>query len=194
VIVHRSVDLIDADVVDHGGIRVTNPARTLCDIGLTSGAESVQNLVDHAVATGLVTIRSLIEVRRRVGEHGRNGVVRLDQAVDGLPTGATVTESGPETRLLRALLEGGLPRPVAQHEVRAGGRNYRLDLAYVDSRLAIEYDGAEVHTRVDNFVGDRRRQNDLVGAGWTILRFTHVDLRDRPWTICSQVSRYLRLL
>jgi len=190
-IVHRSVDLIDEDVVEMNCIPVTNPSRTLCDIGSTFSDDVVQRLVDHAVAINLVTISGLIDVRRRVGEHGRNGVVGLDTAIDGLPAGADIAESGPEIGLLRVLLEGGLPAPVAQHGVRAGGRNYRLDLAYVDARLAIEYDGTEVHTRVESFVGDRRRQNDLVEAGWTILRFTHADRRDRPWVVCRQVGRHL---
>jgi len=192
-IVHRSVDLIEGDIVEVSCIPVTNPTRTLCDIGRTYGGELLQRLVDHAVAINLVTASGLIDMRRRVGEHGRNGVVRLDLAIDGLPADSNAAESGPEIHLLRVLLDGGLPVPVPQHNVRAGGGNYRLDLAYLDAKLAIEYDGADVHTRVESFVGDRRRQNDLVEAGWTILRFTHADLRDRPQVICRQVSRHLRL-
>lgn len=193
-IVHRSVDLTEADVVEVNCIPVTNPTRTLCDIGRTYGGDVLQRLVDHAVAIDLVTVRGLIDIRRRVGEHGRNGVVRLDLAIDGIPAGSNAAESGPEIHLLRVLLDGGLPAPVPQHNVRAGGRYYRLDLAYPEAKMAIEYDGVDVHTRVEGFVGDRRRQNDLVEAGWTILRFTHADLRDQPWVICRQVSRHLRIL
>lgn len=191
VVVHRSIDLINADVTVVDSIPVTNPARTLCDAGLIFPDHEVQRLVDHGVAAGLVRPRDLVEVRRRVGEHGRNGVVRLDQAIDGLPREASLTESGPEIALLRILVEAGLPEPSLQHQVRVGGGIYRIDVSYPDVKLGLEYDGADGHTRIDRFVEDRRRQNNLVGAGWTILRYTHGDLRDRPWVLIGQVRRHL---
>jgi len=191
VAVHRSVDLIDADITVVDSIPVTSAARTLCDAGLIFPDHEVQRMVDHSVATGLVRPAELIEVRRRVGEHGRNGVVRLDQAIDGLPRGARDTESGPEVGLLRILIQAGLPRPVLQHRVRAGRGMYRLDVSYPDSMLGLEYDGLDGHSRIDRFVQDRRRQNELVGLGWTILRYTHADLRDRPGVLIGQVRRHL---
>jgi very-short-patch-repair endonuclease len=194
VTVHRSVDLQDDDCVVVDGIPVTTVARTLCDSGLIFPEHEVQRQVDHAIATDLVTPTELIAVRRRVGEHGRNGVVKLGAAVDGLPTGAMSTESGPETALLRILTQAGLPTPIPQFEVRVGARRYRLDLAFPEARLGLEYDGVDPHTRVDRFVADRRRQNDLADIGWTICRYTHPDLRDRPGAIIAQVRRHLRHL
>jgi Protein of unknown function (DUF559) len=194
VTIHRSVDLVGRDITRVGMLPVTTPARTLCDAGLIFPESEVQRLTDHAVATGLVTPRELIAVRRRLGERGRNGVVRLDQAIDGLPAGAAGAESGPEVALMRLLTGSGLPVPVLQHVVLFNGHSYRFDLAYPEHRLGIEYDGVDVHTRVDRFVADRQRQNDLTAAGWTILRYTHVDLRDRPGGIVQQIRRHLRLL
>lgn len=124
----RSVDSIDGDVTVEGGIPVTAPGRTFCDAGLVFPDHEMQRLVDHAVATGMTTRRELIDFRRRLGEHGRNGVIRLDLAVDGLPTGAASTESGPEVNLLRRLLSSGFPGPARQHAVNVGGRSYLLDL------------------------------------------------------------------
>jgi very-short-patch-repair endonuclease len=53
-----------------------------------------------------------------------------------------------------------------------------VDLALPELRIAIEYDGREVHERDDVFVKDRRRQNALVAAGWVVLRFSSADLRN----------------
>ncbi len=195
VVVHRSVDLVSRDLTIVKGLPVTTPARTLCDAGLIFPHTEVQRLTDHAVAIGLVTPRELIAVRRRrLGTQGRNGVVRLDHAIDGLPVGAGRTESGPEVAVLRLLTTSGLPDPALQHEVEVDGRRYRLDLAFPEARLGIEYDGVDAHSRVDRFVEDRRRQNDLAEAGWTILRYTHADLRDRPGVIVRQVRHHLRVL
>jgi len=191
VIVHREGDLDPIDLTEVDGISVTTVARTLCDAGVVFSAREVQRLVDHAVATGLVKVRELIEVRRRLGEHGRTGVVKLDLAIDGVLRSAG-SESGPELQLARVLRQASLPAPIKQYVVVVAGRQYRLDLAYPKVRLGLEYDGVDAHTRVDGFEQDRVRQNDLVGAGWTILRFTHRDLRDRPGSIIAHVRRHLR--
>ena len=49
---------------------------------------------------------------------------------------------------------------------------YYLDIAFERQRLACEIDGRETHDNDDAFETDRERQNALVMAGWTVLRFT----------------------
>jgi hypothetical protein len=67
----------------------------------------------------------------------------------------------------------GLPPPVKQFEVRAGGRLLgRADFAWPEFRLLVEIDGYEFHRGWDAFVSDRRRQNGLELVGWTVLRYT----------------------
>ncbi len=151
----------------------------------------MRRLLDHAIGAGLVSVPEVEAVRHRVGEHGRNGVVKLDLAVDSLPAGASDAESGPEVDLLRILEEAGLPTPARQHNLTAQGNRYRIDLAFPAVKLALEYDGRDIHTRFDRFTDDRRRQNDLVCAGWTVLRYTNEDLRDRPGVIVHQVRQHL---
>ncbi|MEZ5245148.1 MAG: type IV toxin-antitoxin system AbiEi family antitoxin domain-containing protein [Acidimicrobiales bacterium] len=191
--VHRSVDLDPRDVTHLEEIPVTSPARTLADAGLVFPAHEVRRLVDHSVAVGKVTKSELIDVRRRFSQHGRNGLVSLDLAIDALPAGAAETDSGPEVALLRLLADAGLPEPVRQHRVMIGGAPRFIDLAYPQVRLALEYDGNDPHTRVDRFESDRRRQNGLVLLGWTVLRYTHGDLRDRPHHVVRQIRSLLDL-
>lgn len=58
--------------------------------------------------------------------------------------------------------------------------SYYLDIAFERRRLACEIDGRETHDTEDAFESDRERQNALVLAGWTILRFTWKMLTEDP--------------
>jgi very-short-patch-repair endonuclease len=81
-------------------------------------------------------------------------------------------ESAPERRIFDLLVRAGLPTPVLQHRVQLGPRTVRIDLAYPEARIAIEYDGWDHHSTRTAFDHDRARANDLVLGGWTLLRFT----------------------
>ena len=190
--VHRSRDFVEFDVERIGVIPVTSPIRTICDAGLVFPHHEVARMARHAVATGRVTADSLAAYRQRVGRKGRTGVVALDEALDSMPAATARLESGPEIALAKLVESADLPLPTRQLDVVVGGAAYRFDLAYPDSRIAIEYDGFDVHTRPDRFARDRRRQNDVVLAGWTVLRFTHADLTDRPYDIVRTVRASLK--
>jgi hypothetical protein len=84
-----------------------------------------------------------------------------------------------ESRLRLILVAGGLPRPVAQYEVRDPDGTFvaRLDLGFPKHRLGAEYDG-DHHRERDTFRRDLRRLNALRIRGWTVLRFTAADLYD----------------
>jgi very-short-patch-repair endonuclease len=66
-----------------------------------------------------------------------------------------------------------------------------FDLALPAARIAIEVDGWAWHSDVERFRHDRRRQNALVLARWTVLRFTWDDLTRRPDTAISQIQAAL---
>jgi hypothetical protein len=67
-------------------------------------------------------------------------------------------------------------------------------LARPDLRLGhvlIEFDGS-VHRDGDQFVRDLRRQNRLVDAGYTVLRYTAADVYRKPGMITSQIRHALQ--
>lgn len=189
--VRRIRDLTIHDFTWIEGLPVTTPARTLCDAGLDFPDHEVERMVQHAIAVGIVTPAELWRYRHRVGRRGRNGVGALDRALRRLPPGVEQADSGPEIAMRRLCESTGLPSPAWQHPVVAKGRRYVIDFAYPEHRVAIEYDGLEPHRRVDVFESDRVRQNDLVEAGWTVLRFTWADLRDRPEAVIARLRRIL---
>ena len=69
---------------------------------------------------------------------------------------------------------------------------YEVDIAFPEGQVAIEIDGWAWHSDVERFRRDRRRQNALVLAGWTILRFTWHDLTNRPGAVVAEVRSALR--
>jgi hypothetical protein len=192
VIVHRSLDLCGSDIQDVDGTPTTGLERTLCDIGLLVGPTELRRLVFHSVTTGLTTKEALEIYLDRVGRQGRNGVGPLRQVLEDMPS--VVADSGPELELYSLLTTCGLPSPQTQYKIRFQQNDYRVDLAYPNERVAIEYDGFVPHSQKSQFERDRQRQNAFVLNGWTVLRFTAVDLRDRPYGIVREVRDALRAI
>lgn len=191
--IHRSVDIQAEDRTVLDGVPVTAADRSLVDAGLIFPHREVRRLVARSLVLKIVTRDRLWTIRERVGRQGRNGVIALEQALETLcdESGA---DSDPELELRSLLRRSGLDEPVAQHRVALAGETYYLDLSYPSRRLALEYDGYDPHMTIDAFERDRRRQNALVLAGWTILRYTRTDLRDHPAHIVRQVRSALSLV
>ncbi len=77
--------------------------------------------------------------RRARAEAGRRGIVAVR---DLLPLADGRAESPMESEARLAMIDGGLPIPELQYEVIDGnGELRRLDFAWPDERVAVEYDG-----------------------------------------------------
>jgi very-short-patch-repair endonuclease len=66
----------------------------------------------------------------------------------------------------------------------------RLDFDF-GGRVVVELDSEKFHTDPDSFRLDRRRQNDLVQAGFTVLRFTWWDVMAAPEYVAATVATAL---
>ena len=66
------------------------------------------------------------------------------------------------------------------HPVTIEGQRYFLDIAFPSLRVVVEIDGRLHEDDTDLFESDRWRQNALVHAGWTVLRFTWRMLDEHP--------------
>lgn len=97
-----------------------------------------------------------------------------------------------EALMHRILLEAGIDGWVANAAVKARGRSYQADLLFGAERLIIEIDGYEVHSQRGQFTLDRERQNDLVLAGYRVLRFTWEHLTQHPGYVIEVVRAALR--
>ena len=178
----RQALLPAADRGQLAGLRAVRPVRAVADLlRLLPPVEAVV-VADAVLHAGVCSVADLLqELTRHDGLRG----VRRARAALGRADGRA--ESPPETRVRLWLHDAGL-EPVPQYDVTdATGRWIaRVDLAFPWCRLAIEYDGLAVYGRAEAFTRDCARQNDLVGAGWTVLRFTAADLR-RPGHVVTVV-------
>jgi very-short-patch-repair endonuclease len=172
VVVHQSNAGAPAHRTLHRRIPVTTVARTLADLSWTMREFELGPVVDDALRRGLTTLAEYERVASGLRRRGRRRTTVTEAVLDARIGGLARAESGPERRIARALVAAGLPAPALQHRVRVDGRSYRIDLAYPEQMLAIEYDGWEHHRTRSAFDRDRARANQLEVLGWRILRFT----------------------
>jgi hypothetical protein len=157
--------LFPDDVVEVGGLAVTTPLRTALDLGCRLSAYEAMAALDALARTQGVTVRDL--QRRLPRFRGRRGVVQLRRLV---PLVEPLAESAGESFTRLAIVDAGLPAPVAQHWVTVGGRRmYRLDLAYPHLKICVEYDGVEFHAPPERRSRDRRRRRWLRQHGWEVI-------------------------
>lgn len=176
--------LAPSDVRVIGGVSVTSPVRTAFDcLRLHRDPEGLV-VADALTHLGLTTVAELTayfggQRRRRNLRVGRQLVADIEP----------LTESPMETRARVDLVRAGLPRPVAQFVVRdlSGAFVARLDLAYPDVKVAIEYDGAWHWTQHRD---DERRRARLRELGWTVIVISAADLYSGA--VPAQVARALR--
>ena len=181
----EAVDLIYVD-----SIPVSTPERTLLDLGAVCHPSVVEMAVDAAENRGLVTVSGLRRTLQRLGRPGRNGAGVLRRILTQQYGRPAVPESEMETMLFQVLRRHGLPEPIPQYEVRdaRGGLVARVDAAYPDLRIAIEYDSVKHHSGKHKLLADSARRNRLWAAEWLPLTATYPELRDGGARVCSAIS------
>ncbi|TNC20704.1 DUF559 domain-containing protein [Amycolatopsis alkalitolerans] len=102
--------------------------------------------------------------------------VRIAESL--LALGVRGAESPQESRLRLVITDAGFPNPVTQHPIftLSGELLYRLDLAWPELRIGVEYDGYEAHEGRDDYDSERDRR--LAGRGWRIVRVRKEDLAE----------------
>jgi Transcriptional regulator, AbiEi antitoxin/Protein of unknown function (DUF559) len=170
--VHRPAELPPYDVTSVDGIPCTSYARTLVDCTGQMSLGQIARALDAGLIGHKVTLWSVERSLSVLGQAPGRHPSKLWTLLGERGTESIKSESRPEIRMLRVLAAGGLPTPIQQHWVRAGGQNYRLDLAYPSVKVAIEYDGWDTHRSRTAFDSDRKRDRLLQLAGWVVLRIT----------------------
>ncbi|GGM43339.1 hypothetical protein GCM10011608_30040 [Micromonospora sonchi] len=170
-------------LVQVNGVPATGPVRTVADLILRLDRYSAVCLLDSGLNQRLVVADDLSEIQRLI--RGRRGAVA---ARNHLAEADGRAQSPLETRTRLCCVDGKVPPDVLQLEVRDHD-GYLLgvgDLGWRRHRIVAEADGRDVHSTPDAVFADRRRQNRMLNAGWTVLRFTWADtLRPDyiPWTV-----------
>jgi very-short-patch-repair endonuclease len=191
-ILHRIIDLHPELAVDRAGMRITDPVRTIIDLGLVLSQRAVSDALSRGLSTGLLSVPEVTRVRDALGRKGRNGTGVVREILEARSLQQGTEESLLEKRFLDLVRRHDLPVPALQHEVWTGGRFVaRIDAAYPDAKVAIEVDGYVAHSAPEEFQRDRTRQNRLVALGWTVLRFTWDDVVRRPEVVATTIKEAL---
>lgn len=188
VIVHRTSTLDPRDVVRRHGIPVTNPLRTLVDLGAVATPEQVELALDSFTSRKLITVAGARAYREKLAGQGHRGVGVLDQVLTGRALGDQAPDSLLEPTMARLCRRFGLPMPAFQVWVLVDGAWRRLDFAYLDEMINIEADGYEHHGGdYKRWESDLDRDAALTAAGWRVLRTSKATLTRRPGTFAGRV-------
>jgi hypothetical protein len=166
------------------GVAVTTPEATAVALARTGPLDEAVVIVDQFVVSGMADLHP---IRALAGSATGRGCRQARTAValaDGL------AGSPQETRLRLLIGRSGLPAPTAQFSVYDGPVFVaRVDFAWPERRVAVEYDGLW-HAEEGQFAKDRRRLNRLLAAGWRVVFVTAADLR-RPGGLITRIAEEL---
>ena len=172
-------------VRDH--IRVAKPLVALVGLGVVVDAQQVADTIIRARQRRLFTVGDVRTAIDRLARPGRTGIAVARRAAELIMIGDRPADSVLEFRF--HIGPGrGLPPYRYQHEVRIGSKAYRIDFAYPEVQLAIEVDGYEKRASAEALTYDNERANQLVLAGWTVMRFTWAHVLNDPARVASHIK------
>jgi very-short-patch-repair endonuclease len=93
-----------------------------------------------------------------------------------------------ELMLLKACRRARLPIP----ETNVVVVGFEVDFFWREQRLIVETDGYQAHRGSVAFAEDRRRDAALTANGYTVLRFTHDQVKYETTTVVATISHQLQ--
>jgi very-short-patch-repair endonuclease len=172
----RRRDLAPKDVVERNGLRVTTLPLTVVEAAARRGGGA--KLMDSALQRHVDLPQLWKAHLRNKGRHGSPAARRL------LIAAADGARSEAERLLVKLLRDNGISGWKANYPV--GG--YKVDVAFPNQKVAIETDGWAFHSSQEDFQHDRERQNTIALHGWTVLRFTWLDLTEYPHRVLAEIA------
>ncbi|MGH3676631.1 MAG: hypothetical protein ACRDU5_13015 [Mycobacterium sp.] len=169
------------------GRLATAPAWTAVEVARTLWRPRALAILDAALHCGACTRD---ELNAAIAEQkGRRGIVNVRELAvyaDGR------AESAMESEARLVFIDGGLPLPELQYEiVDRCGQLWRVDFAWPDAMLAVEYDSVEWHANPTAFKRDRIKTSRLQECGWSVMPIVVDDIRRNPFDLVARVFRHL---
>ena len=187
VVVHQGL-FDEQDVLTLDGLRVLSLECVLTELLCRESRRVALACADQAMAMTPVEQRAEFRagVLHRIGVRRDPRGRRRSQILLNLASG--LSESPAESCLLLGFFDAGFSVPVQQLPVLDidGREVYRLDFAWEEPMVAVEYDGYVAH--LDRMVRDQARDEDLQRRGWTVIHADAADLRD-PSRLHADVRR-----
>lgn len=179
-----------SDTTTRGRFRLTNLARTMIDLASVLDDGWLRAAFDSAVRQNRANAQWISRMLTKHGP-GRRGVGQLSVLVDEYRQGDEVPDSVLESLGLELAMATGR-KPRLHWNILEGVRHIaEVDLAWPKLRVCVDFDGWKTHGTRAAFVRDRARDRELVGLGWTVLRYPWNDVACKPETIVEDLIRIL---
>jgi predicted transcriptional regulator of viral defense system len=180
VAVHRSTTLTAEDVTVVNNIPVTTLSRTLLDLAEVTTERQLERAFNQAEIVEGLDLRAINDQLAR--NPTRRGAKRVRHVLQTHYIASTPTENDFEDAFLMLTRSLGLPDPTPQFWIDPGDGDppIRADFAWPDRKIVVETDGEKTHGTKQAFQDDRRRDQRLIAAGWTVIRITWKQLNFRP--------------
>lgn len=181
---HRIEDLSPEHCIVVDGIPCTGPLRLMIDLGAVEPRHVVEDVLERALTSGLVTIRGVEWMLTELSVQGRRGCGVIRKILDERALGSAVADGLIEPRMTRIFRRFGIPMPVFQYELRDPETRRvvaRFDFAYPDRKRAFEVDGYETHGTPTGIERGHDRDRAVRKLGWEIDHFVwnHVVRRQK---------------
>ncbi|MGV0791192.1 DUF559 domain-containing protein [Mycolicibacterium sp. XJ1819] len=185
VIVHRREG---APLVLIRGRLATAPAWTAVEVARGLRRPRALATLDAALRSGTCDGRGLRAAA--ASQAGRRGIVAVRELI---LLARAEAESPMESESRLVMIDGGLPPTALQYEiVDLNQRTWRVDFAWPELRVAVEYDGFDWHSDQDKFRRDRQKRAALQELGWSVVSIVFDDVRHRPSDMLRRIETELR--
>jgi very-short-patch-repair endonuclease len=185
LIVRRTRNLPDRDIVQKTGIPVTSVARTLLDLSSSVAAAELKRAFLAADRLGLLDGPAIADCAGR--DIRRNGVREFRRHASRRLAEVARTRSDLEALFLDLCRSFEIEAP----EVNVPVCGFEVDCVWRPSRLIVELDGYRYHRGRECFERDAHRANILKSAGWDLLRFTWRMVVENPDRVAAQIRSIL---
>jgi very-short-patch-repair endonuclease len=170
--VHRSktLDPLNDVVQDEDGLPRTSIARTLVDLAEVLNERQLKRVLKRAETLRIADVKQL---------PGRRLLPVVHEP--------ELTRSELERRFRRLLRRRALPQPRSNATIMG----YEVDFLWPDASLVVETDGRAAHLTATAFEDDRRRDAELLVAGYRVVRFTWTQVTAEPERVANTLQRLL---
>ncbi|MBV9415861.1 MAG: type IV toxin-antitoxin system AbiEi family antitoxin domain-containing protein [Solirubrobacterales bacterium] len=178
--VHRTTTLTDADVAVENNIPCTSVARTLLDLADVVTHRQLERSFDQAELNEVLDLKEIEDQLARNPTRGAAKAVR--KVLDEHYIGKTATANENEELLLSITRGLGLPDPETNQYIALpdGGPPIKADFLWRQQRVIVEADSSKWHGTRQRIENDRRRDQRLTVAGWTVIRTSWRQMTYQP--------------
>lgn len=176
------------------GIVCTGVARTTVDLAGVYGEDKLRETFERAAAEGKLDLGAIQEVLEAGGK--RRGAPALRRVIEEWrPVAETAryatVRSIFEAKLLPLIAGAGLPMPRINAPVRTAERILEVDLLWDDEHFVVEADSRRHHATEVAFERDRKRDLELMGVHYEVLRVTWRQVEREPQKVFAVVRSEL---